>query len=161
MRTATLVRVPGVGRLVARVRSYVRRQALAAVREPLAALQHEAEDVGRRLRDIDARLAHLDERLVGVDERLDVIGDKGEWSAHQLRVLTPQVSGLEARVEDLRESVESPPVGAADAADVMDALARIRTEHRRVSARMAAISHYEERLRRLEGSAPQSDQTSS
>ncbi|WP_210509017.1 hypothetical protein [Naasia sp. SYSU D00057] len=54
--------------------------------------------------------------------------------------LTPQVASLETRLADLREA----PTGAA--AEVLD----VQREHERVRLRMQAVSHYEERLRRLE-----------
>lgn len=82
--------------------------------------------------------------------RLDDVQRTADWTANELRRLAPQVAAIESRLADLDDRLRhgEPAPAGTDAEQLM--LASITAEHARVRTRLAAISSYEERLRRLE-----------
>ena len=94
-------------------------------------------------------LRTLGQRLAEVERRLDAVERESAWSANELARLNPQVSSFETRLEQqvrpevLTGALEDLP----EARNLVDV---IREEHSRVRARLALVSAYEERLRRLE-----------
>lgn len=69
----------------------------------------------------------------------------------EVRRMAPQLAAAEARLAELTELVtRARPVGDEEGAEAVRLIDEIRKEHRRIRARMTAISWYEERLRRLE-----------
>jgi hypothetical protein len=98
-------------------------------------LQRIEEDLGRRLGDLE--------------RRLDAVERESSWSANELARIAPQVAAFETRLE---QQVR-PEVVTGSAEDLPEAralLETIREEHARIRARLALVSAYEERLRRLE-----------
>jgi len=98
-------------------------------------LQRIEEDLGRRLGDLE--------------RRLDAVERESSWSANELARIAPQVAAFETRLEQQPR----PEVVTGTAEDLPEARALlevIREEHARVRARLALVSAYEERLRRLE-----------
>ena len=86
--------------------------------------------------------AAVAERLRWLDERLQRL----ELIDLEVQRISPQVAALEIRLAD-REFADR--VIAADSVGATDR-ELAEQEHRRINARLQAISHYEERLRRLE-----------
>ncbi|WP_344052335.1 hypothetical protein [Microbacterium lacus] len=91
------------------------------------------DSVTRRLADYEARLGGL---------QADYSFLRSEFDR-----LAPQLSALEYRFERLRDRVGD------DVADDGAALRQAQLEHERARIRLELASHYEERLRRLEGGA--------
>jgi uncharacterized NAD(P)/FAD-binding protein YdhS len=112
-----------------------------------------AEQVDPVRRELDERLRHIEEdyarRLGEVERRMGEVERESSWSANELARIAPQVSAFETRLEQQTQA----EVFTGDLADVPEArrlLDGIREEHARVRARLALVSAYEERLRRLE-----------
>jgi chromosome segregation ATPase len=124
------------------------------VAEQLEPLRHDL----RRVEELhaDDRLAALERRLGDLEGRLGAVERESAWSANELARLNPQVSAFETRLEQkarpevLTGALEDLP----EARNLIDA---IREEHARVRARLALVSAYEERLRRLEARLLQQD----
>ncbi len=108
--------------------------------------------VGRLVRrlgaSIDARVAaQLDSRIRSIEERLHWLDrERIELIDQEVQRISPQVGALEIRLADREFSDQ---IIAADGRGASDR-EMMEREHRRISARLQAISHYEERLRRLE-----------
>lgn len=108
--------------------------------------------VGRLVRrlhaSIDARIAaQLDSRFGAIEDRLHWLDrERIELIDQEVQRISPQVGALEVRLAD-REFAER--VIAADRRDAGER-EMMEWEHRRISTRLQAISHYEERVRRLE-----------
>jgi chromosome segregation ATPase len=112
-----------------------------------------AEQVDPLRREIDERLRHIEEdlgrRLGELERRMGEVERESSWSANELARISPQVSSLETRLEQQAR----PEVFTGELANLPEArhlLDSIREEHARVRARLALVSAYEERLRRLE-----------
>lgn len=104
------------------------------------------EEFDRRLRRLDDGVA---ERLGELERRLDAVDRQASWSANELARLGPQVAAFETRLEER----SSPLVMTGEVSDLPEARSLVevvRQEHARVRARLALVSAYEERLRRLE-----------
>jgi hypothetical protein len=117
-----------------------------ALRREVADLRAQVEQSSRELRD---HTGDLDRRLGEVERRLHAVEGESSWSANELARLAPQAAAFEARLEQQFR----PIVLTGDLADVPEArllLEAVREEHARVRARLALVSAYEERLRRLE-----------
>jgi len=105
-------------------------------------------------READEKIARLTERVDRLASRLKETEKLAELHRRELMRIAPQLSALEAKTERMRQLLEEPP--AADATEVREArglVASIQDEHRRMRARMTALTEYEERLRRLEEDA--------
>ncbi|MGZ4427890.1 MAG: hypothetical protein ACXVEV_07925 [Nocardioidaceae bacterium] len=92
-----------------------------------------------------------------VVERLDRQHGRIAAVERDLARIGPQVAALEARLESLRDLVEttraaggSPQDGTAQDAAGLDVLDEVRREHERMRARVSAAARFEERLRQLE-----------
>lgn len=108
----------------------------------LGVLEHSARELADRGTDMGKRLEEM-ERRMGEVER------ESSWSANELARLAPQAAAFEERLERRARPVVL--TGALE--DVPEArllLDVVREEHARVRARLALVSAYEERLRRLE-----------
>jgi phage shock protein A len=100
------------------------------------------EPVAQRAQDLHDRLARVER--------------SAEWSANELRRIAPQVAAIEARLADLDDRLrQADAAGPATEAE-RTMLDLISTEHQRVRERLAAVSSYEERLRRLENGSSSS-----
>lgn len=87
----------------------------------------------------EVRMLH--QRMDDLDRRFG--GDYGYMRAEFDRI-APQVAALEYRLEALRDRLELPEE------DEESTSRRAALEHERARLRMELVSHYEERLRRLE-----------
>ena len=105
--------------------------------------------VGDRLADLERRMGELEGRL-GAAER------ESAWSANELARLNPQVASFETRLEK-QSRPEVLTGGLEDLPEARSLIEAIREEHARVRARLALVSAYEERLRRLEARMLQQD----
>ena len=112
-----------------------------------------AEQVDPLRREVDERLRHIEEdfarRLGELERRMGEVERESSWSANELARISPQVSSFETRLEQQAR----PEVFTGELANLPEArhlLDSIREEHARVRARLALVSAYEERLRRLE-----------
>jgi hypothetical protein len=100
---------------------------------------------------VEGRLAHIDGRL----DRLE--GDLA-WNSSEIERMAPQAASFESRLERaarpivLTGDLESLP----EARLLVDV---VREEHARARARLALISSYEERLRRLENRAAEENRS--
>ncbi|TPW77250.1 hypothetical protein [Schumannella soli] len=111
----------------------------AFVRRLHATIDHRVEQsrTARHLEWIEAeRLRHLDMRMDSLDQAI--------------QRLAPQVAALEVRFEDRRLDELANRMASPTAAEVATIMELIGEEQRRVTVRLAALSHFEERLRRLE-----------
>jgi hypothetical protein len=104
-------------------------------------------------KELDQRLQRLDDsvstRLAALERRLDAVDRQASWSANELARLGPQAAAFETRLEERA----SPSVLTGELGDLPEArslIEAVREEHARVRARLALVSAYEERLRRLE-----------
>jgi uncharacterized coiled-coil protein SlyX len=138
------------GRLSARTNEAVAWR-VAEQLDPVRDAVHRIEEnhAGERLGDLERRLGEF-------EARLDAVERESAWSANELARLNPQVAAFETRLEQqarpevLTGALEDLP----EARNLIDA---IREEHARVRARLALVSAYEERLRRLEARLLQRD----
>lgn len=112
-----------------------------------------AEQVDPLRREVDERLRHIEEdfgrRLGELERRMGEVERESSWSANELARISPQVASFETRLEQQAR----PEVFTGELANLPEArhlLDSIREEHARVRARLALVSAYEERLRRLE-----------
>jgi uncharacterized protein involved in exopolysaccharide biosynthesis len=92
---------------------------------------------------------NVEHRIGEFERRLDAVERESAWSANELARLNPQVSSFETRLEQ-RARPEVLTGAVADLPEARNLIDAIREEHARVRARLALVSAYEERLRRLE-----------
>jgi len=124
------------------------------VAEQLDPLRAELHDLVRRLDEL-----HAEKRLAELERRLDPVERESAWSANELARLNPQVSAFETRLE--QQARPEVLTGALeDLPEARNLVEVIREEHARVRARLALVSAYEERLRRLEARMLQQDRNS-
>jgi len=124
------------------------------VAEQLDPLRAELHDLVRRLDEL-----HAEKRLAELERRLDPVERESAWSANELARLNPQVSAFETRLE--KQARPEVLTGALeDLPEARNLVEVIREEHARVRARLALVSAYEERLRRLEARMLQQDRDS-
>lgn len=108
--------------------------------------------LSRPLRDQLARnTAPLDARLAALEKRIEEIAAESAWTANELRRIAPQTAALESRLADLAAAAE-PPLSADDAEleASRQLLDEVRDEHRKVRVRLSGVTHFEDRLRKLE-----------
>jgi uncharacterized coiled-coil protein SlyX len=124
------------------------------VAEQLDPLRAELHDLVRRIDEL-----HAEKRLAELERRLDPVERESAWSANELARLNPQVSAFETRLE--KQARPEVLTGALeDLPEARNLVEVIREEHARVRARLALVSAYEERLRRLEARMLQQDRNS-
>jgi hypothetical protein len=130
----------------------LRRKLSARTNEAVAwRVAEQVDPLRAELHDWVRRLDHLnlENRLAEAERRLDAVERESAWSANELARLNPQVSSFETRLEQqVRPEVLT---GALeDLPEARNLVEVVREEHARVRARLALVSAYEERLRRLE-----------
>ena len=114
------------------------------VAEQVDPLRAELHEWARRLEHLN-----LEHRIVELERRLGAVESESAWSANELARISPQVSAFEMRLE--QQSRPEVLTGALeDLPEARNLVELIREEHSRVRARLALVSAYEERLRRLE-----------
>jgi hypothetical protein len=130
----------------------LRRKLSARTNEAVAwRVAEQVDPLRAELHDWVRRLEHLnlEHRLAEAERRLDAVERESAWSANELARLNPQVSSFETRLE--QQSRPEVLTGALeDLPEARNLVDTIREEHSRVRARLALVSAYEERLRRLE-----------
>ncbi len=99
------------------------------------------ERIDELVRERDAQISAVRAELARVTDRF--AADYGHMRTEFDRV-APQIAALEYRFESLRSQLVMPEPDSADAQ------ARAELEHERARLRLELVSHYEERLRRLE-----------
>ncbi len=108
--------------------------------------------VTRPLRDQLARnTAPLDARLAALEKRIEEIAAESAWTANELRRIAPQTAALESRLADLAAAAEPPH--RADDAELeasRQLLDEVRDEHRKARLRLSGVTHFEDRLRKIE-----------
>jgi uncharacterized coiled-coil protein SlyX len=92
---------------------------------------------------------NLGHRLAELERRMGDVERESGWAANELARLNPQVSAFETRLEQ-QAHPEVLTGGLEDLPEARNLVELIREEHSRVRARLALVSAYEERLRRLE-----------
>ncbi|TWH74222.1 hypothetical protein [Modestobacter roseus] len=115
----------------------------------LGHLEDQVRGLAERLDQLDGRDGELDKRLGELERRLDPVERESSWSANELARLAPQAAAFEERLE----RQQRPIVLTGELADLPEArllVDVVREEHARVRTRLALVSAYEERLRRLE-----------
>ena len=118
-----------------------------------------AEQVDPLRTELHESLGRLEHRLAEIERRLDAVQRESAWSANELARLNPQVSSFETRLE--QQARPEVLTGALeDLPEARSLVETIREEHARVRARLALVSAYEERLRRLEARMLQPDHDS-
>lgn len=97
---------------------------------------------------VDAEVAPLREEIDALRAHVEQLRLKVEALGWDLDSVTPHLAALEERFADraFEEKLERADLSDADRTVVE----MMTTEHTRISARLQAVSHYEERLRRLE-----------
>jgi uncharacterized protein involved in exopolysaccharide biosynthesis len=138
------------GRLSARTNEAVAWRVAEQV-DPLRHVVQHVEEL-----HVGDRLAELERRLGDIDGRLGAVERESAWSANELARLNPQVSAFETRLEQ-QARPEVLTGGLEDLPEARNLIDAIREEHARVRARLALVSAYEERLRRLEARMLQQD----
>jgi hypothetical protein len=114
------------------------------VAEQVDPLRAELHEWVRRLEHLN-----LEHRLAELERRMGAVERESGWSANELARLNPQVSAFETRLEQ-QARPEVLNGALEDLPEARNLVELIREEHSRVRARLALVSAYEERLRRLE-----------
>lgn len=112
-------------------------------------LRGQVDHLHSRLDDLAGRDGELEKRISDLEHRIDPVERESSWTANELARLAPQAAAFEARLEQRTR----PQVLTGELADLPEArtlVEVVREEHARVRARLALVSSYEERLRRLE-----------
>ena len=139
----------------------LRRRLSARTNEAVAwRVAEQVDPLRAELRDLVRRLdeTHPEKRLAELERRLDSVERESAWTANELARLNPQVSAFETRLE--KQARPEVLTGALeDLPEARNLVEVIREEHARVRARLALVSAYEERLRRLEARMLQQDRT--
>jgi uncharacterized protein involved in exopolysaccharide biosynthesis len=114
------------------------------VAEQVDPLRAELHEWARRFEHLN-----LEHRLAELERRMGAVERESGWTANELARLNPQVSSFETRLE--QQARPEVLTGALeDLPEARNLVELIREEHSRVRARLALVSAYEERLRRLE-----------
>jgi hypothetical protein len=111
----------------------------------------QVDPLREELREWVRRLEHLnlEHRLAELERRMGAVERESGWTANELARLNPQVSAFETRLEQ-KAHPEVFTGALEDLPEARNLVEVIREEHSRVRARLALVSAYEERLRRLE-----------
>ncbi len=109
-----------------------------------------------RVNDLEHATADHRRRLDNAEHSLEQARGDLRWTRAELDRLIPHVAAQEGRLESLRESISLVP--NADAPQIAEArtlIEEIQRQHAQIRVRLAGISRYEDRLRRLEDRAEQ------
>ncbi|MFG1639189.1 hypothetical protein ACGFMK_02770 [Amycolatopsis sp. NPDC049252] len=104
-----------------------------------------------RVNDLEHATADHRRRLDSAEHSLEQArGDLG-WARAELDRLIPHVAAQEGRLETLRESISLVPnTDTPQLAEARTLIEEIQRQHAQIRVRLAGISRYEDRLRRLE-----------
>jgi chromosome segregation ATPase len=139
--------------------SGVRRQ-LARIRRAVFV----PRSVVTRQDQASALLAQHTKRLDRISGRLDTISEQlrpltiaSNHRDAEHEILTAQMGALQERMGEIEERLGTGTFVAGDAeqAEARSLVEEIRAQHEQIRVRMQIVTHYEERLRRLEGTVSQ------
>ena len=143
-----------VGRIDGRVDRTMRQQ---------EKLRAQLERQGKQLESLKATIATMTERqgkqleslkatIATMRERAAPLEQEAKTRMVQHSRMSVQLGALEERLGRLDEQLATGPVAGDDAAraEARSILDAVRREHEQVRVRLQIISHYEERLRRVE-----------
>lgn len=104
------------------------------------------------LRTVFERLDRQAGRIEKTEQRTQSTAKDAELHVREVNRIAPQLSALEAKVEELRQVLEAAPriEGSGDVEVARSLVDEIRAEHARIRVRLSAVTTYEERLRRIE-----------
>lgn len=119
------------GPVLQRVRAKIGAMARFEMREEMDNLHHE---VNRLRGDVDT-----------INTRIDELWGHIDWLYSENRRMAPHVAAQDSRLAKLEDPAATEPEAE---------LVSVEAEHARVRARLDAIARYEERIARLEESAP-------
>ncbi|WP_372667776.1 hypothetical protein [Amycolatopsis kentuckyensis] len=107
--------------------------------------------LAERVNNLEHATADHRRRLDNAEHSLEQARGDLRWTRAELDRLIPHVAAQEGRLETLRESMSLVP--KADSAEIAEArtlIEEIQRQHAQIRVRLAGISRYEDRLRRLE-----------
>jgi chromosome segregation ATPase len=97
------------------------------------------------------RLDRIADRVGKAEAAARATAKEAEFHVREVNRIAPQLSALEAKVEDLRQELGTRPDRVTGNLGTARSLVEeIRTEHARIRVRLSALTTYEERLRRIE-----------
>lgn len=110
-------------------------------------------DLAARVNDLEHATADHRRRLDNAEHGLEHARGDLRWTRAELDRLIPHVAAQEGRLETLRESMALvPKADSAELAEARTLIEEIQRQHAQIRVRLAGISRYEDRLRRLEDS---------
>ncbi|WP_410587254.1 hypothetical protein [Amycolatopsis sp. lyj-23] len=110
-----------------------------------------------RVTELEHATADHRRRLDNAEHGLEQARGDLRWTRAELDRLIPHVAAQEGRLETLRESMSLVPNGdTTQVAEARTLIEEIQRQHAQIRVRLAGISRYEDRLRRLEDQAQQS-----
>lgn len=112
-------------------------------------------DLNHRVNDLEHATADHRRRLDHAERSLEEARGDLRWNRAELDRLIPHVAAQEARLADLRESLSlTPRADGPELAEARTLIEEIQRQHAQIRVRLAGISRYEDRLRKLEDPQP-------
>lgn len=112
--------------------------------------------LAERVNNLEHATADHRRRLDDAEHNLDQARGDLRWTRAELDRLIPHVAAQEGRLETLRESMALVPnTDSAQNAEARTLIEEIQRQHAQIRVRLAGISRYEDRLRRIEDRAEQ------
>jgi chromosome segregation ATPase len=104
-----------------------------------------------RVNNLEHATADHRRRLDSAEHGLEQARGDLRWTRAELDRLIPHVAAQEGRLETLRESISLVPSGDShQIAEARTLIEEIQRQHAQIRVRLAGISRYEDRLRRIE-----------
>ena len=114
-------------------------------------MRETVRDLNHRVNDLEHATADHRRRLDSAEHNLEQARGDLRWARAELDRLIPHVAAQEGRLETLRESMSLVPnTDSAQTAEARTLIEEIQRQHAQIRVRLAGISRYEDRLRRLE-----------
>ncbi|WIY04185.1 hypothetical protein QRX60_10180 [Amycolatopsis mongoliensis] len=112
--------------------------------------------LAERVNNLEHATADHRRRLDNAEHNLEQARGDLRWTRAELDRLIPHVAAQEGRLETLRESMALvPSTDSAQNAEARTLIEEIQRQHAQIRVRLAGISRYEDRLRRVEERAEQ------
>jgi chromosome segregation ATPase len=109
-----------------------------------------------RVNDLEHATADHRRRLDAAEHGLGAARGDLQWTRAELDRLIPHVAAQEARLETLRESISLVPgTDGPQLSEARTLIEEIQRQHAQIRVRLAGISRYEDRLRKLEDQVQQ------
>jgi chromosome segregation ATPase len=107
--------------------------------------------LAERVNNLEHATADHRRRLDNAEHNLEQARGDLRWTRAELDRLIPHVAAQEGRLETLRESMSLVPnTDSAQIAEARTLIEEIQRQHAQIRVRLAGISRYEDRLRRIE-----------